>query len=56
MPKTQEWIARENIARFRQMIAEASSAKDRENLEKLLADEELRLEEAERRLREDKKR
>jgi len=52
MPKTQAWIARENISRFRQMIAEASSDKDRAQLEQLLAAEERKLEEVERRLRE----
>lgn len=54
MPKTQEWIARENISRFRQMIAETRSDKDRAKLELLLADEERRLEEAEQRLRDPK--
>lgn len=54
MPKTQEWIARENVSRFRQMIAEATSEKDRAQLEKLLADEELKLQVAERRLRDGK--
>lgn len=54
MPKTQEWIARENISRFRQMIAEATSDKDRVKLEQLLADEERRLEDAEQRLRDGK--
>jgi hypothetical protein len=55
MPKTQEWIARENITRFRQMISESTSDKDRAQLEKLLADEERKLEDAERRLRDDKR-
>lgn len=54
MPKTQEWIARENISRFRQMIATATSDKDRVKLEELLADEERRLEDAERRGRDGK--
>ena len=48
MPKTQEWIARENISRFRQMISETASENDRAQLKKLLADEERKLEDAER--------
>lgn len=54
MPRTQEWIARENISRFRHMIAEATSDKDRAQLKKLLADEERKLEDAEQRRRDDK--
>lgn len=51
MPKTQEWIARENIARFRQMIAEAKSDEERVRLRRLLAEEEVKHDDAERRLR-----
>lgn len=51
MPKTQEWISRENIARFRQLIAEAKSDEERARLEQLLAEEEIKHDEAERRLR-----
>jgi len=56
MPKTQEWIARENISRFRQMIAETASDNERTQLEKLLADEERKLLDAEQRLRDSKRR
>ena len=55
MPRTQEWIARENISRFRQMIAEASSPEERASLQRLLADEEAKLEDARRLLRKDRK-
>ena len=48
VPRTQEWIARENISRFRQMIAEAPSDEVRVKLERLLADEEAKLEDAKR--------
>ncbi|MGE5500310.1 MAG: hypothetical protein ACM3W4_00100 [Ignavibacteriales bacterium] len=51
MPKTQEWIARENIARFRQLIADAKTDEERARLERLLAEEEVKHDEAERRLR-----
>ena len=51
MPKTQEWIARENIARFRQLIEESKSDEERARLERLLAEEEIKHDEAERRLR-----
>jgi len=56
MPKTQEWIARENISRFRQMIAESASETDRAQLEKLLVEEEDKLEDAEQRRRDDGRR
>lgn len=56
MPKTQEWIARENIARFRQMIADSKTDEERARLEQLLAEEELKHDEAERRLRDDARR
>lgn len=55
MPKTQEWIARENIARFRQLIAEAKSEEERAHLERLLAEEEIKHDEAELRLRDGRK-
>lgn len=54
MPRTQEWVARENIARFRQLIAEAKSDEERARLGRLLAEEELKRDEAERRRREAK--
>jgi hypothetical protein len=55
MPKTQEWLARENISRFRQMIAQTSSGEERARLERLLADEEDKLEAARRLLQKDRK-
>ena len=51
MPKTQEWISRENITRFRKMIEEAKSDEERARLQRLLAEEEIKHDEAERRLR-----
>jgi hypothetical protein len=56
MPKTQEWISRENIARFKQLIVEAKSDEERARLEQLLAEEEIKHDEAERRLRDDARR
>jgi len=51
MPKTQEWISRENIVRFKQLIDEANSDEERARLRQLLAEEEIKHDEAERRLR-----
>ena len=55
MPRTQEWIARENISRFRQMIAESPSDEVRATLERLLVDEQGKLEGAKRLPRKDRK-
>lgn len=51
MPKTQEWISRENIARFRKMIEETKSDEERARLQQLLAEEETKHDDAERSLR-----
>jgi len=53
MPMTREWVARENIARFRHMIAETKSIEERAKLERLLAEEETKYDEAAHRRRDD---
>lgn len=45
MSKTDEWIARENISRFRKQIAAAVSEQDKAALKRLLASEEAKLRE-----------